>query len=396
MNEHNISIISLYYKLLFHKRFHSLDQKTKAALGKSLGIGKNTLKKYLDPLLDSEWISKDKTVVSGELETRFFPLKEDPLQLFEGSHIELIKSLLKCMYSERDILGKADRLSPENIILLCLLLSRADTHGVSEDLSNSELKNIFGMTDAQLKSQITKLRRLRAIKVVVPGRVFKNIIGRQNTIYQVNVDRLSMQFLKDDARTVRQTTTILGEHPYALRIQYRFDNKQHVPLFGSGVPHAQILAFQMLVDFRLTQYASALINGLLSGPADILQVDADEDLFKLDEKTLEKRIRKHFPETVRQAEPAEKSGKASKQSGNLKPVRKKASADNNQPTDLNDFENQLSNLRQQLAKISGQLARMCVLKLRQVPSDSRVIKRVHILPSNASLSGDYLITYIAK
>ncbi|WP_290654119.1 hypothetical protein [Idiomarina sp.] len=396
MHEHNISIISLYYKLLFLKRFQSLDQKTRAALGKSLGIGTNALKKYLDPLLDSEWISKDKTVVSGELETRFFPLKEDPLQLFEGSHIELIKSLLKCMYSERDILGKADRLSPENITLLCLLLSRADTHGVSEDLSSSEFKNILGMTDAQLKSQIKKLRRLRAIKVVVPGRVFKNVIGRQNTIYQVNVDRLNRQFLEGGEPTVRHRTTIFGERPYALRINYRFDNKQHTPLLGSGVPHAQTLAFQKLVDFRLTQYASDLVNELLSGPDGIQQINANEDSFEVDVQMIQDGVEKHFPETIRKTAPKKKPVKVNKQSGNLKPVRKKASTEKNQPADLNALDSQLSNLHQQLVKLSVQLARMCVLKLRQLPSNSGVIKNVHMLPSNAPLSGDYLITYIVK
>lgn len=396
MNERNISSVALYYKLIFLKKFDSLDQKTREALGKSLGIGTNALKKYLDPLLNSEWITKDKITINGKNEARFFPLKEDPFQLFEGPHIELIKSLIKYMYSERDILGKADRLSPENIILLCLLLSRADTHGISDDLSSSELKGTLGVSDAQLKSQITKLRRLGAIKIAVPGRVFKNIIGRQSTIYQVNVKHFNEQFSERDARVDHHETMIFGEHPYANRIKYRLKGEQHEPLLGRGAPDAQTLAFQELVDFRLTQYASALVNDLINGPAGIQQVNTNEDSFEIDKQLIQGRIEKDFPRTIRQIEPTEKSMQSNKQSGNLKPVRNKTSADQTQPPDLNVFDKQILYLHKQLVELSIHLARICVHKLQKASNNIGVIKKAHMLPSNASLSGDYVIIFIAQ
>jgi len=396
MNKISISSISMYYKTLFLKQSDKINLKTRETIAESLGVGTNALKKYLDPLLDNEWISKGNVAINERLEKRFFVLKEDPLQMFEGPHLELIESLLNFMYSEREILGKADRLAPENIILLCFLLSRADADGVSEELSSSKLKSALGLSDAQLKSQITKLRRLKALKILVPGRVFKNIIGRQKTIYQIDIYRLQKQLSTLNSELLLHKTTLYNEHPYALGITSKLGIKRRVYLLGSGVTHEQILAFQKLVDFRLTQYASAMVNDLIFKPSDIREVNADETSFEVGEQIIMDSIKRHFPKTLRKNEATKASMQSSERLANLKPVRNKATANETLSIDEGIFDNQLSNLHQELINLSVKLARICVLKVQQMPRHIGKVKKVHILPFTNSLSGDYQIAVTAK
>ncbi|MEC8925778.1 MAG: hypothetical protein VYD07_07690 [Pseudomonadota bacterium] len=401
-----LSSISLYYKILYLESKAELTSSSKEELGKTLGIGKNSLKSYLDPLLDRGWVVKDKSFTEGQVQVQFRLTSGDFLQLFECSHTPTIKLLIERMYTDRDILGKAGRLSPENSTILCLLLSRADRYGISEDLSRAEIKDQLYLTEAQLKSQLSKLRNLKLLRVAIPGRVFKNVIGRQNTIYRVNLFKLREILATGDAYDEVRHLTIMGEYPYAHRIRFKGSKSELLPkkpnmkreqLLGSRLSNDQIRAFQTLVDFRLTQYATMLIDTLLCDVSTISEITTDEELFFVDTTAVAERVDKDFPRTFSKlGAPKESRSDDTKSTpiANLKPVKHSGQSNQELPTDIEYLDEQLKHFQNELVRLSQKLARIAILKLQQLAFKTEASDDIEVRPGVIALSGDYDINVL--
>lgn len=168
---------------------------TLGAVAKWIGVHRTTVSSELRELIDRGYLEKVNVHIEDgavELRLRF---NGSDLRHKQIAHDDILDLLITSMYSKMSITNRSQRLSPVNTLFLTLLLAYACPEGYVDQLTQTDMKQRLGFTDAQLKSQMRKLRKLGLLQNLVRGGAFRGLSGRVKSRLRLDLELLT-QFVR--------------------------------------------------------------------------------------------------------------------------------------------------------------------------------------------------------
>lgn len=194
--------LSLFNYIVYRGSLSANLPPTLGGVAKWVGVHRTTISGELRELIDNGCLEKVNVRVDEDVVELRLLVNGSELEHLELTHAhdDTLDPLVTNMYSAMSISSRGQRLSPVNTLLLMLLLAYADQEGYIDKLSQTVMKKRLGFTDAQLKSQLAKLKKLGVLQTIVPGGAFHSISGRVKSKLRLDLELL--------ARIARSTTSV--------------------------------------------------------------------------------------------------------------------------------------------------------------------------------------------
>ena len=188
----------LYFK---QANGNALPQLKKTAMADFMGVYRSALSAEIDELSKAKVLESSKVLIDEGKLKKSTIIDASKLTFLPVKHRKLNDLLLERMYTDRTIKGRRKRLNEKNCLLLCLLLSFADESGRITQLSQTNIKSLLNISEAQLKSQLQKLKKLSILEVRLPGGSYHAVAGRVKSKLQLNLTIIESLALTEHAST---------------------------------------------------------------------------------------------------------------------------------------------------------------------------------------------------
>jgi DNA-binding transcriptional regulator YhcF (GntR family) len=187
----------VYLKLVNQQLNHGKIVEGLVDLSNSINVNKKTLSNAITDLKNKNLISTKKVNGKGihsgrkKVSIDLLPLETDTIFTEELLIANIIKS------TSIDTSDKKRKTNSSLLLLVIIIASKANEFGTVTDLPKSTMKQLTGITDSRLKSQLSKLLDMGVIRSVVPGLSGKYAFGKTSSYYFIDLNHHLIALCKD-------------------------------------------------------------------------------------------------------------------------------------------------------------------------------------------------------